>query len=134
MDVPNLSDSDIDITISVKNSKEQEEVGKELLFIGYKLTNIYDENEGSNMKWHSYHNYINNIEIEIKVRDKIIVKRVLIAHKGIMNDLTPLQKLKVSYIKSILSQGDVRTYKNFKYILYGAMFNGNNTIIFRRYN
>lgn len=52
-----------------------------------------------------------------------------------MNDLTPLQKLKVSYIKSILSQGDVRTYKIFKYILYGAMFNGvNNTIIFRRNN
>lgn len=50
MGVPNLSDSDIDITIAVKNSKEQEEVGKELLSIGYKLTHIYDENEGSSIK------------------------------------------------------------------------------------
>ena len=114
MGVPNLSNSDIDITIAVKNSKEQNDVGKELLPLGYKLTHIYDENKPSHMKWHSYHKYINNIEIEIKVRDENIVKRVLIAHRGIKNDLTPLQKLKVSYIKSILSHGDIRTYKTFK--------------------
>ena len=135
MGVPNLSNSDIDITIAVKNSKEQNEVGKELLSLGYKLTHIYNEHKPSRMKWHSFHKYINNIEIEIKVRDKKIVKRVLIAHRGIKDDLTPLQKLKISYIKFILSHGDKRTYKTFKYIVYGAMFKGNkDAIIFRHDN
>ena len=61
-----------------------------------------------------------------------MVNRILITHKNIKNNLTPLQKLKISYIKSILSHGDIKIYKTFKYILYGAMFEGHkDSIIFR---
>lgn len=57
----------------------------------------------TNIKWHSYVKYIDNIEIEIKVRSKKAVDNVIIAHRGIKEDLTSLQKIKVSFIKSVLS-------------------------------
>ncbi len=132
MGVPSNIDSDLDFTIAVKNKKEQDEVGKILESIGYKLESVYDENIPSDIKWHSYGKYMNGIELEVKVRSKDIVDKVLKAHRGIKNDLTPEQKLKVSFIKSVLATGDKKTYKTFKYILYGSMFNGDkDTIIFR---
>ena len=135
MGVANDNDSDIDITIAVNNSNEQKKVGKVLKSLGYELTHIYNENKPARMKWHTFHKYIDNIEIEVKVRSIRIVKRVLITSVNVKNNLTPSQKLKVSFIKSILSHGDKRTYKTFKYILYGAMFEGHkHTVIFRHSN
>jgi hypothetical protein len=133
MGIPNNIDSDLDFTIGIKTTEEQQTIGRILESIGYKLANIYEDNIPSDIKWHDYikHND-EGIEIEVKVRWQLIVNRILIAHRGIMYNLTPEQKLKVSFIKSVLTRGDKKTYKTFKYILYGAMFNGNdNTIIFR---
>lgn len=132
MGVPSNKDSDLDFTIAVRNKKEQDKINKILEMMGYKLANVYDENIQSDIKWHSYEKYMNGIEIEVKVRSRNIVDKVLIAHRGIKNDLTPEQKLKTSFVKSVLATGDKKTYKTFKYILYGAMFNGHeDTIIFR---
>ena len=132
MGVPNDNDSDLDFTIEVKTIKEQKNIGETLKSNGYKLDQIYEENTFSRIKWHSYQKYVNNIEIEVKVRSEKIMSGIKIAHKGIKNDLTPLQKLKVSFIKSVLSHGDKRTYKTFKYILYVSMFNGHKkSVVFR---
>ena len=135
MGIPNDNDSDIDITIAVDNSNDQTRVGKVLVSIGYTLTHIYKENKPAKMKWHTFHKYVDGIEIEVKVRSRRIVDRVLIAHRNIKNNLTPQQKKKISFIKSVLSTGDKKTYKTFKYILYGAMFEGHKkTILFRHEN
>ena len=72
------------------------------------------------------------VDIEVKVRASSVVDQVLIAHRGIRDNLSPIQNRRVSFIKSVLSTGDKRTYKTFKYILYGAMFGGHSqSIIFR---
>lgn len=133
MGIPNNIDSDLDFTIGVKTLEEQQIIGKILESIGYKLTNIYEDNIPSNIKWYDYTKLNNEgVEIEVKVRWEPIVTRILIAHCGIMDKLTSEQKLKISFIKSVLATGDKKTYKTFKYILYGAMFDGHkNTIIFR---
>jgi len=134
MGIPNDHNSDLDFIISIRDSDEQRDIGIILESIGYKLTHIYEDNlpKLTDIKWHSYHKYVDDIKIEIKVRYYIVVDRILIAHRGIKDDLSPLQKKKISFIKSVLSYGDLKTYKTFKYILYGAMFNGHrDTIIFR---
>ena len=134
MGVPNDHNSDLDFIISIRDSDEQRDIGIILESIGYKLTHIYEDNlpKLTDIKWHSYHKYVDDIEIEIKVRYYIVIDSVSIAHRGIKYDLSPLQKKKVSFIKSVLSHGDLKTYKTFKYILCGAMFNGHrDTIIFR---
>jgi len=131
MGVPNDSDSDLDFTIPVKNKEEQEEVENTLLKMGYKLDNEWDEDIESDIKWKSYQKFVDNIEIEVKIRDEKVVRRVLIAHNGIKG-LEETRKLKVSFVKSTLLGCDKKIYKTFKYILYSAMFNGNkDTIIFR---
>ena len=132
MGIPNNKDSDLDFTISVESLEEQKKVGEILESIGYNFIKIFEDNISGEIKWHDYRKYDGGTEIEVKVRWKLVVDRVLIAHYGIKNDLTEEQKLKISYIKSVLVSGDRTTYKIFKYIVYGAMFDGNeDAIIFR---
>ena len=133
MGVPNDTGSDLDFTIAVESKKEQETIHEVLERIGYKLVHIWDDNiPNDDIKWMDYVKYYKGVEIEVKVRWKKVVDSVMIAHRNIKNNLTKSQKMKVSYIKSILTTGDKKTYKTFKYIIYGAMFQGHHkTIIFR---
>jgi len=127
MGVPNLLDSDLDFIIAVKNNNEHKTVSTIVKSLGYKLNNIYD-NDGDlvdALPWHSYQKYVDGVEIEVKIRDKRVVDNTLIAHEGIKNSLSNVQKLLVSIIKtSLVASGNKKEYKKFKYILYSAMFQG----------
>jgi hypothetical protein len=127
MGIPNVTDSDIDFTIPVSNSKEQKNLIEELKKIDYKFDQKYKESgwEGkAPVDWLSYHKFVDGIEIEVKLRYYKIVGDVMIAHKGIRDNLNKHDKIKVAYIKSILKEKKSEYYKKFKNMLYTAMFNG----------
>ena len=132
--IPNDTDSDLEFTIAIESKDQQETIHNILKNIGYQFENVRDDNiPHEEIKWMNYIKHYNGVEIEVKVRWKKIVDSIMIAHNNIKNNLSSYQKIKVSYIKSILAAGgDMKTYKTFKYIIYGAMFQGHqNTIIFR---
>jgi len=134
MGVPNNTDSDLDFTIAIKSIDEQDEVGDILQSLGFEYQGTLDEGihqKYRGINWKYYIKYYEEVQIEVKLRDEDIVNDILIGHRGIRDYLTDEQKLKISYIKSVLCG---KVYKTFKYILYGAMFNGHeNAIIFRHY-
>ena len=139
MGIPNTNDSDLDFVITVGSIQEQKEVDDKLLSLGYPLTHVYTESSPSDIQWHSHTAMvealgIGKVEIEIKIRSEKIVKVILIAHRNIRDMLSPEQKLQISYVKTLLSKSHEhkQQYKKFKYIIYGAMFNGHrDAIIFR---
>ena len=133
MGIPNDTDSDIDIAIAVRTKKEQGDVGKILKKLGYKYDNdpIYDHM--STIPWRTYWKHKGGTFVEVKVRSKSVLDKILIAHKNIKKCFTAKEKLHISFIKSsLLTPANTEYYTKFKYILYGAMFKGDpKTIIFR---
>jgi hypothetical protein len=132
MGIPNTTDSDVDFTIPIQTKDSQKHIASILKENGFSFKEELDEKDWNKGSYVSLPfnrlNYIKIVEsgkeIEVKLRHHEVVKDVLIAHRGIRDNLLPEQKLKISFLKSVLKDAESKFYEGFKKMIYTAMFDG----------
>jgi hypothetical protein len=119
-------ESDVDIIIGIEDMTEDDL----LKMISYFSQNgfTYEEKRGTNNVANIHYvlsRKINDIEIEIKLRDANKTRPVILLHKKIDNKIDKDTKKVVTYIKNIYKKSEnKKLYNSFKAMWYTAMFKG----------
>ena len=121
-------ESDIDIVFSLDNFfSENIKINKILCLHGYKFKQIMCLK--SPEEYHVFGKFIDDIEIEVKVRERTPCTYILEIHKYMDNIFPSDMKPFITYLK-FLTQYDKQLYKNLKYIIYNnALFSTNSSKI-----
>jgi len=136
-----IGDTDLDMIYAVKNLTEEKllTIATELGKIGFKYIERRGA-EGPNKRW-MFNKYINNVEIDLGVRDYNLALPVLNLHKKIDNKLEKRDKELITFGKYKLknlskTNPKFRTaYADFKYLFYQAMFSSvKNSYMMRELN
>jgi len=109
-------DSDIDFTITISNMtiNDVSSATSILESNGFKFKE--EKCPGKKDNYYVFSAYIDDIEIEIKVRDRHNAKRILIIHDYIDNKYDNKMKPYITYLKYLLK--DTSSYTLLKYLIY----------------
>lgn len=122
-----MNSSDIDVSILVESLDEHKlfTIIGMLNKIGYKFSHIRNPNAKHN-KYYSFIKFIDDVEIEVKVRDSELSKPVIELHNYLDTQLTEDQRISITFIKYMLYQlqkmNKDRGYEYFKKLMYEAFF------------
>lgn len=122
--VPAMKETDLDFVIPVNSKTHQNTIAQQLADMGFELSaSVTEKAAKTPIKWKTYKTTVSGgTEIEIKLRSSKIFNIVMVAHSNMKKYLSKSQKRKVSYIKTLMA--GTKQYKQFKMILYTAMFMG----------
>ena len=114
-----IGESDIDFGILIKNIDEDKAMclSNALGKCNYLLTDIRNQDNKSKKHW-VFQKYINNVEIEGKVRDYDGFKNILKMHTYTDKKMGKKDKMLTTYTKYILKKYARKEYENFKMIDY----------------
>ena len=114
-----INDSDIDFVILVKKITDDKAIcfSNALGICNYILADIRSPKNLKKKHW-VFQKYINNVEIEGKVRDYDGFKEMLKMHEYIDHKMSRKNKILSTYTKFILKKYAKNEYENFKMIYY----------------
>ena len=114
-----IGESDLDIGILVSNINEDKAVciSNILGRIKYILSDIRNKNSPSKKHW-VFQKYINNVEIECKLRDKEGFNEILKMHEYTDKKMSRSDKIYTTYAKYLLKKYSRKHYEQFKMIYY----------------
>jgi hypothetical protein len=114
-----IGESDLDIGILVSNINEDKAVCISNIFgrIKYILSDIRNKNSPSKKHW-VFQKYINNVEIECKLRDKEGFYEILKMHDYTDKKMSKSDKIYATYGKYLLKKYSKKHYEQFKMIYY----------------
>lgn len=126
-----INESDIDVGILVKNLNIDSENLDIKLFEsikvlleqnGFIFDHIFNENVPSN-RYYSFVKYVDDVEIEVKVRDYDTSLIILQLHEKLNNNFTEKEIQLLTYAKYLMKQhSDKTAYQNLKKIIYESVF------------
>ena len=113
-----IGESDLDIAVFLKNVNETNAVcvGNALGRCNYVLNDIRNAHDRKLIHW-VYQKYVNNVEIEVKVRDGDGFKEFLKMHDYIDHKMPKKAKVLTTYGKFLL-KNDKEAYSKFKMLYY----------------
>ena len=111
-----IEDSDIDFTILIPDMKETDFTDIQSILEPYGFLYKEENSVGQPDHYYIFSKFIDGIEIEIKVRDELNSKRIMIAHQYLDNTFDEELKPYVTYLKKLLKKS--LTYMYFKYMIY----------------
>ena len=114
-----INESDIDFAILVKDNNWNKTVciSNALGRCGYIFNDLRNTNNEKLTHW-VFQKYINNVEIEGKVRDLDGFKELLKMHNYLDKKMNENDKIIITYIKYILKKNDETAYSDFKQFYY----------------
>ena len=110
------NESDIDFTILIHNMTDFDVAIARFLFKANGFTEQGEECAGKPDHYYVFSKIIDGIEIELKVRDDIHCKRVMLVHQYMDNNFDERMKPFVTYLKKLLK--GTPAYSQFKYIVF----------------
>ena len=128
-------DSDIDFTIFVKNMSIFDVFVIDDLLKKNGFIFVEEKFIGKPEHYYIYTKKVNNIDIEIKIRDKDKSDYIYNVHR-FLDNFYPIEKKKpLTYLKKIIKEKDINIYNMLKYLIYeNALYlSGWNECLFGKY-
>lgn len=114
-----IGESDIDFLMLVKDNNTDKAIclANTLGQHGYKLSEIRNKHDQRVIHW-VFNKYVDNVEIEVKVRDHDGFKEILKMHIYTDKKMSEEDKILATFGKALFKQFDKKAYDNFKQLYY----------------